>query len=103
MSEPASAKVVRAVYDALGLITFFTIGDHETRAWPLPEGASAVKAAHTIHSDIARGFIRAEVVHFDQYVEAGSLDVANKSGRMKLEGKEYVVQDGDLLRIRNKT
>ena len=103
LSEPASAKVVRAIYDALGLITFFTSNENETRAWPLREGSSAVKAAHTIHSDIARGFIRAEVTHFDEYVEAGSVDAANKAGRMKLEGKEYVVQDGDLVRIRHKT
>jgi ribosome-binding ATPase len=102
LDEPASAKVIRAVYDALGLITFFTAGENETRAWPLREGSTAVKAAGTIHTDIAKGFIRAEVVHYSDYVAAGSLDAAYSAGKMSLEGKDYVVQDGDLLHIRNK-
>ncbi|MFN8219516.1 MAG: DUF933 domain-containing protein [Fimbriimonadales bacterium] len=102
VSEPASAKVIRAVYDALGLITFFTAGENDTRAWPLRKGSNAVKAAGTIHTDIAKGFIRAEVVSYADYVAAGSLDAAYSAGKMRLEGKEYVVQDGDLLHIRNK-
>lgn len=101
--EPASAKVIRAVYDALGLITFFTAGENETRAWPIRKGLNAVKAAGTIHTDIAKGFIRAEIVHYDDYLAAGSLDAAYSAGKMSLEGKEYVMQDGDLIHIRNKS
>lgn len=103
LSEPAGARVVRAVYEALGLITFFTAGENETRAWPLRRGSSALKAADTIHSDIARGFIRAEVTHYEDYDQHGSLEAAEKAGRMTLEGKDYVVRDGDLLHIRNKS
>jgi len=103
LKEPASHRVVQAMYDALGLITFFTAGENDTRAWPLKRGSSALKAAGTIHNDIAKGFIRAEVVHYADYVEAGSLDAAYKANKMHLEGKEYVIQDGDLLHIRNKS
>jgi len=103
VSEPASNRVIRAAYDALGLITFFTAGDNDTHAWPLRRGSSALKAAATIHNDIARGFIRAEVVHYQDYANAGSLDAAYSAGKMTLEGKEYTIQDGDLLHIRNKS
>ncbi|MBX3097442.1 MAG: YchF family ATPase [Fimbriimonadaceae bacterium] len=100
LTESAAEKAVRAVYQGLGLITFFTAGENDTRAWPLREGSSALKAAATIHNDIAKGFIRAEVVHYADYDELGSLDAAYKGGKMSLEGKEYVIQDGDLLHIR---
>jgi ribosome-binding ATPase len=100
LEEPAADRLIRAVYDALGLITFFTAGENDTRAWPLRKGSSALKAAATIHNDIAKGFIRAEVVHFEDYLAAGSLDAAYSSGKMHLEGKEYKIQDGDLLHIR---
>ncbi len=103
LTEPASNRMIRAVYDALGLITFFTAGENETRAWPLRRASNAVKAAGTIHTDIAKGFIRAEVVHYNEYLAAGSLDAAYSAGKMSLEGKEYVIQDGDLLHIRNKS
>jgi ribosome-binding ATPase len=103
VSEPAGNRVIRAVYDALGLITFFTAGENDTHAWPLRKGSTALKAAGTIHNDIARGFIRAEVVHYGDYAAAGSLDAAYSAGKMSLEGKEYVIRDGDLLHIRNKT
>jgi len=103
LTEPASAKVIQAVYDALGLLTFFTAGENETRAWPLQKGSGALKAAGTIHTDIAKGFIRAEIVHYNDYVAAGSLDAAYSAGKMSLEGKEYVIQDGDLIHIRNKS
>jgi ribosome-binding ATPase len=103
LTEPASAKVIKAVYDALGLITFFTAGENDTRAWPLRKGSSALKAAGTIHTDIAKGFIRAEIVHFKEYKASGSLDAAYSAGKMSLEGKDYVIQDGDLLHIRNKS
>jgi ribosome-binding ATPase YchF (GTP1/OBG family) len=103
LSEPASAKVIRAVYDALGLITFFTAGENDTRAWPLRKGSTALKAAATIHNDIAKGFIRAEVVHYEDYKTAGSLDAAYSAGKMSLEGKDHVIRDGDLIHIRNKS
>lgn len=103
LSEPASNKMIQAVYDSMGLITFFTAGDNDTRAWPLRKGSSALKAAATIHNDIAKGFIRAEVVHYAEYAAAGSLDAAYSAGKMSLEGKDYVIQDGDLLHIRNKS
>ena len=103
LTEPASDKVIRAVYSALGLITFFTAGDNDTHAWPLKRGSSALKAAGTIHNDIAKGFIRAEIVHYEDYLAAGSLDAAYSAGKMSLEGKEYVIRDGDLIHIRNKS
>lgn len=103
ISEPASNRLIQSVYDAQGLITFYTAGESETRAWPLKKGSSALKAADTIHSDIAKGFIRAEIVHFADWQEAGGWDEAKAAGKMTLEGKEYVIQDGDLLHIRNKS
>jgi hypothetical protein len=103
LTEPASHKVVRATYDALELITFFTAGENDTRAWPLRRGSNALKAAGTIHTDIAKGFIRAEIVHFSDYLKAGSWDAAHSQNLMHLEGKEYLIQDGDLLHIRNKS
>lgn len=103
ITESAGTKVVQSVYAGLGLITFFTVGNHEARAWPLRKGSSALKAAETVHTDIARGFIRAEVVHFADYLAAGSVDAANKAHKMRLEGKDYVVRDGDILHIRNKS
>lgn len=103
IEQTAGAKLIKAVYDALGLITFFTAGENETRAWPLRRGSSALKAAGTIHTDIAKGFIRAEVVHYDDYDAAGSLDAAYSAGKMHLEGKDHVILDGDLIHIRNKS
>src|SRR3954454_16850591 len=100
--EGASAleEVVRRLRDALGLITFFTAGEKETRAWTLREGETALDAAGTIHSDIARGFIRCEVIGWQDLVEAGSHAEAARRGLQRLEGKTYAVQDGDVLNIR---
>ena len=98
--ESALEEVVRRLSDALGLITFFTAGDKETRAWSLRRGQSALDAAATVHSDIARGFIRAEVIRWDDLVEAGSHAEAARRGLQRLEGKAYEVQDGDVLNIR---
>jgi ribosome-binding ATPase len=100
--EGASAleEVVRRLSDELGLITFFTAGDKETRAWTLRRGQSALEAAATVHSDIARGFIRCEVIRWDDLVEAGSHAEAARRGLQRLEGKTYVVQDGDVLNVR---
>ena len=91
---------MRRLKDALGLITFFTAGDKETRAWTLRSGQTALDAAATIHSDIARGFIRCEVISAEDLVEAGSHAEAAKRGTQRLEGKTYVVADGDVLNIR---
>jgi ribosome-binding ATPase YchF (GTP1/OBG family) len=100
--EGASAleEVVRRLSDELGLITFFTAGDKETRAWSLRRGRTALEAAETIHTDIARGFIRAEVIRWEDLVEAGSHAEAARRGLQRLEGKTYVIQDGDVLNVR---
>ena len=96
----ALAEVVQRLKDALGLITFFTAGEKETRAWTLRDGQTALEAGGTIHSDIARGFIRCEVIRWDDLLDAGSHAEASKRGTQRLEGKTYVVQDGDVLNIR---
>jgi ribosome-binding ATPase YchF (GTP1/OBG family) len=96
----ALEDVVRKVFEAVGLITFFTAGDKETRAWTLVRGRTALDAAASIHSDIAQGFIRAEVIRWSDLVEAGSHAEAAKRGLQRLEGKTYVVEDGDVLNVR---
>ena len=96
----ALEEIVRRLRDALGLITFFTGGDTEARAWMLRQGQTALDAAAEIHSDIARGFIRCEVIGVDDLVETGSRAEAARRGLQRLEGKEYVVADGDVLHIR---
>jgi ribosome-binding ATPase len=93
-------EVVRRLSEALGLITFFTAGEKETRAWTLRRGQTALDAAATIHSDIARGFIRCEVIGADDLLAAGSHAEAARRGMQRLEGKTYVVADGDVLNIR---
>jgi ribosome-binding ATPase len=100
--EGASAleEVVRRLSDELGLISFFTAGDKETRAWTLRRGQNALEAAAAIHSDIARGFIRCEVIRWDDLVGAGSHVEAARRGLQRLEGKTYEVQDGDVLNVR---
>jgi ribosome-binding ATPase YchF (GTP1/OBG family) len=103
LKETARDRLVRAVYETLDLVTFYTAGEKDTRAWPLRKGATAWKAADTIHSDIARGFIRAEVVSYADFEALGSVKECYRQGRMRLEGKEYVVQDGDILHIRHKS
>ncbi|HET7046578.1 MAG TPA: DUF933 domain-containing protein [Gaiellaceae bacterium] len=100
--EGASAleEVVRRLTDELDLITFFTAGEKETRAWTLRRGSTALEAAAAIHTDIARGFIRCEVIRWDDLVEAGGHAEAARAGRQRLESKPYVVEDGDVLNIR---
>lgn len=93
-------EVVRRLKDALGLVTFFTVGEKETRAWTLRSGETALDAAATIHTDIARGFIRCEVISAGDLLAAGSHAEAAKRGTQRLEGKTYVVADGDVLNIR---
>jgi hypothetical protein len=92
--------VVRRLFESLDLLSFFTASDKEARAWTLRRGQSALEAAGTIHSDIARGFIRCEVIRWDDLVEAGSHAEAARRGQQRLEGKTYVVEDGDVLNIR---
>jgi len=96
----ALAEIVRRLFEALGLLSFFTAGEKETRAWTLRHGQTALDAAETIHSDIARGFIRCEVIAWSDLVECGSHADAAKRGLQRLEGKTYEIQDGDVLNIR---
>ena len=98
--ESALGAAVRRLAETLDLITFFTAGDKETRAWTLRRGQTALDAAETIHSDIARGFIRCEVVRWDDLVEAGGHAEAARAGKQRLEGKTYAVEDGDVLNVR---
>ena len=100
ITEPAKDRFVRAAYHALDLISFLTAGPDECRAWPIRRGTTAVKAAGRIHSDIERGFIRGEVVAYDDFVRLGSEAKCREAGKLRLEGKEYVVQDGDIVHFR---
>jgi ribosome-binding ATPase len=94
-------RVIRAAYDLLGYISFFTVGEDECRAWSIPRGTAALEAAGAIHSDIQRGFIRAEVVPCDRLLARGSLAACREHGELRLEGKEYVVADGDVITFRH--
>jgi len=98
--ESALDEIVRRLFEVLGLVTFFTAGEKEARGWTLRRGQTALEAAATIHSDIARGFIRCEVVRWSDLVEAGSYAETARRGRQRLEGKTYEVQDGDVLTVR---
>jgi ribosome-binding ATPase len=100
VDEPGVHRVVAAGYRVLDLITFLTTGEDETRAWEVRQGAHAPEAAGVIHSDLQRGFIRAEVVGYDELVSAGSWDAAKHKGLLRVEGKEYVVREGDVLHVR---
>ena len=100
LSASGLDRVIRASYDLLGYISFFTVGEDECRAWSIPRGTPAQLAAGEIHSDIARGFIRAEVVSYDALVARGSMAVCRDHGEVRLEGKDYVVQDGDIINFR---
>lgn len=100
LEEPGLNRVIRAGYSLLALQTFFTAGPTEVRAWTVSEGATAPEAASRIHSDIQRGFIRAEVIAVDEYLQAGSEQAAKEAGRMRLEGKEYIMREGDVCHFR---
>ena len=100
VTEPGLEKVIAASYGALDLITFLTTGEDETRAWEVRRGATAPEAAGAIHTDLQRGFIRAEVVPYEELVVAGSMDAAKAAGKLRVEGKDYVVQEGDVLHVR---
>ena len=100
MREPGLNRVIRAAYQLLGLQTYFTAGPKEARAWTVRAGASAPQAAGVIHTDFERGFIRAEVISYDDYVSHGGEQGAKEAGKLRVEGKDYVVQDGDVIHFR---
>jgi GTP-binding protein YchF len=100
LKESGLDRVIRASYDLLGYISFFTVGEDECRAWSIPRGTPAQLAASEIHSDIARGFIRAEVVAYEPLIARGTIAACRDHGEVRLEGKEYVVQDGDIVNFR---
>ena len=100
IEESGLDKLIRASYKLLGLISYLTAGVQEVRAWTIKEGTKAPAAAGKIHSDIERGFIRAEVVSYDDLVECGSEAAAKEKGLYRLEGKEYVMKDGDVVNFR---
>ena len=97
LGEPAVSRVVQASYDALGLVSFLTIGDDEVRAWSVPAGMAAQRAAGTIHTDFEKGFIRAEVIPYDDLVRCGSVSQGRKEGVLRSEGKTYGIKDGDVI------
>ena len=99
LHEPALDRVIHATYELLGLISFFTVGDDEVRAWTIPAGTAAQQAAGAIHSDLERGFIRAEVIAWDDLLKAGSEANAKKQGIMRTEGKTHTVTDGDVIHV----
>lgn len=101
LAESAIARAIRASYGLLGLISFFTVGEDECRAWTIHAGATALDAAGEIHSDIQRGFIRAEVVGYEDLIACGSLAESRNRGKLRLEGKEYVVKDGEIVHFRH--
>lgn len=100
LDEPGLNRVIRASYKLLGLETFFTAGEKEVRAWTIPTGASAPQAAGVIHTDFEKGFIRAEVISYEDYITYKSEQGAKEAGKWRLEGKDYIVQDGDVMHFR---
>jgi ribosome-binding ATPase len=100
LQEPGLDRVIRTSYSLLGLVSFLTAGEDECRAWTIRRGTRAAQAAGEIHSDIERGFIRAEIVSFEDLMKAGSLAACRDAGTLRLEGKEYVVRDGDVINFR---
>jgi len=100
ITEPALNKLIHLSYELLGFISFITSGEDEVRAWTIRKGTDAQKAAGKIHSDIERGFIRAEVVAYDDFVTHGSMPAAREKGLVRLEGKSYAVKDGDIINFR---
>lgn len=100
LDEPGASKLIRAAYQLLNLQTYFTAGEKEVRAWTIPIGATAPQSAGVIHTDFEKGFIRAEVIAYDDYVHYGSEAKVKEAGKMRVEGKEYVVKDGDVMHFR---
>ncbi len=100
IKEPAINRMIRSIYSSLGLISFFTVGKDEVRGWPIKKGTIAVDAAGEIHSDIKRGFIKAQVIDYDTFMQYKSMKEARNAGVLRLEGKEYIVKDGDIIEFR---
>jgi ribosome-binding ATPase YchF (GTP1/OBG family) len=100
IAEPSLNRMIRLSYDLLGLQSFFTVGPDECRAWTVRRGAMAPEAAGEIHTDLQKGFIRAEVVAYNDLMTLGGMTEARTKGKLRLEGKEYIVKDGDILNIR---
>jgi GTP-binding protein YchF len=100
VEEPASRRFIHASYKLLDLISFFTVGEEEVRSWPVKRGTKALKAAGKVHSDMERGFIRAEVIGYEDFIQCGDFVNARKKGLLRLEGKEYEVSDGDIISFR---
>ena len=100
MHEPGLDRLIRAAYDLLGLQTYFTAGEKEVRAWTIHKGDTAPQAAGVIHTDFEKGFIRAEVIAYDDFIACKGEQGAKEAGKMRLEGKEYVVKDGDVMHFR---
>ncbi len=100
VTELSLDRVIHLSYDLMGLQSFFTVGEDEVRAWEVKRGATAVDAAAAIHTDLAKGFIRAEVVHYDDLVALGGLAQARATGKLRQEGKTYLVHDGDVINIK---
>ncbi len=101
LKESGLVRLIRKTYELLGLISFFTVGEDECRAWTIPRNTRAVEAAGAIHSDLEKHFIRAEVIHWDALLEAGSEANARGRGTLRLEGKDYIVKDGDVMHVRH--
>jgi len=100
MEEPGLDRLIRAAFSLLGLQTYFTAGVKEVRAWTVQVGATAPQAAGVIHTDFERGFIRAEVIGYRDFIACGGENKAKEAGKMRLEGKEYVLHDGDVMHFR---
>ena len=100
MTEPGLDRMIRAAYTLLGLETYFTAGEKEVRAWTIHKGSTAPQAAGVIHTDFEKGFIRAEVIAFNDYVTLGGEAKSKEAGKMRLEGKDYIVKDGDVMHFR---
>ncbi|NOZ77782.1 MAG: redox-regulated ATPase YchF [Acidobacteria bacterium] len=100
LADRALDRIIHASYELLGLISFFTVGEDECRAWPIRRGTTALEAAGVIHTDIQRGFIRAETVRWDELLDAGSMAFCRQRGTLRLEGKTYIAQDGDVMHFR---
>ena len=103
LEEPGLDRMIRAGYALLHLITYFTVGPKETRAWTVTQGSRAPQAAGVIHTDFERGFIRAQTIGYNDYVELGGESAAKEAGKARDEGKEYIVQDGDILHFKFNT
>ena len=100
LSEPGVNKLINASYKLLNLITYFTAGEKEVRAWTIQKGYKAPQAAGVIHTDFEKGFIRAEVIKYNDYVQFGSESAVKEAGKLGVEGKEYIVADGDVMHFR---